>query len=233
MYSKTAQFYDAIHSFKDYHTEAFLVQKLIRQHGNGGKRLLEGACGTGGHLKFFTDFQAEAFDLDPNMVDIARQNAPRAKVFVGDLADFELGQKYDVILCLFSSIGYVQTLERLQATLNNFKKHLAPNGVVLVEPWLTPQEFVVDPPAVHVREVMLRDIKVCRMHIPERRGNQSIIKFHYMIGTPQGIDVHQEEHVLGLFSPAEMQQAFQKAGLKAKFEAHAFMARGVWIAHHA
>jgi len=45
---------------------------------------------------------------------------PDARFFEGDMAMFELGHLYDVVMCLFSSIGYLQTLERVTAALRCF-----------------------------------------------------------------------------------------------------------------
>src|SRR5207237_6570145 len=57
------------------------------------------------------------------------------------MSDFHLPTRYDVILCLFSSIGYVKTLDRVAQTLRCFRKHLAGDGVVILEPWFPPDKM--------------------------------------------------------------------------------------------
>jgi ubiquinone/menaquinone biosynthesis C-methylase UbiE len=50
MFTKSARFYDAIYSFKDYAQESAKIDALIRQHSHsGGSTLLDVACGTGAH----------------------------------------------------------------------------------------------------------------------------------------------------------------------------------------
>ncbi len=51
MFTKTAEFYDAIYTFKDYETEAQKLRALIKQHKQSqGNSLLDVTCGTGKHL---------------------------------------------------------------------------------------------------------------------------------------------------------------------------------------
>jgi hypothetical protein len=40
-----------------------------------------------------------------------------------NMVDFHLGRRYDVVLCLFSSIGYVRTLPDLGRALTCFREH--------------------------------------------------------------------------------------------------------------
>lgn len=46
------------------------------------------------------------------------------------MTSFEVPGRYDVILCLFSAIGYVRTLENVLAALRRMRAHRAPGGVV-------------------------------------------------------------------------------------------------------
>src|SRR5207244_10636959 len=39
---------------------------------------------------------------------------------------------------LFRSIGYLRTMSRVTAALRCFRNHLAPEGIVIVEPWFPP-----------------------------------------------------------------------------------------------
>ena len=41
---------------------------------------------------------------------------------------------YDVVLCLFSSIGYVKTKSNLNRAVKCMANHLTPGGILLIEP---------------------------------------------------------------------------------------------------
>ena len=57
------------------------------------------------------------------------------------MVDFDLGSRFDAVICLFSSIGYVRKPEQLRQAIRTMSKHLRSGGVLAVEPWLTPDEF--------------------------------------------------------------------------------------------
>ena len=59
------------------------------------------------------------------------------------MASFDLGSSYDAVLCLFSSIGYVRTLERLTRT--EIRGRIS---------WMEFQYLVADPSEIrHLKEV--------------------------------------------------------------------------------
>src|SRR5216684_6107637 len=137
MFTKTTEFYDAIYSWKDYEKESKLLLEFIaRYRKSTGNRMLDIACGTGAHMAFLKDTYAiEGLDLDPNMLAIARGKFPAVKFHQGDMVDFDLATKFDVVTCLFSSIGYVKKVELLHKAIANMVRHLTPGGVLAVEPW--------------------------------------------------------------------------------------------------
>src|SRR5258707_11718440 len=111
MFTKSEAFYDAIYgTMKDYAVEAQQIHALIQQYKqSSGTTLLDVACGTGRHLPFLREhYTLEGLDLDEQMLAIARQRNPEVVFHHADMADFDLGRRFDAIVCLFSSIGYVK-----------------------------------------------------------------------------------------------------------------------------
>jgi SAM-dependent methyltransferase len=140
MFKHSAQLYDQIYAFKDYRAEAETLADLIRRDlRSGGRRLLDVACGTGLHLQYLkAGFDVEGLDLDGELLEIARHRLPGVPLHQGDMIDFDLGREFDVITCLFSSIGYVRTLDNLYKAIGTMADHLLPGGLLLIEPWFTP-----------------------------------------------------------------------------------------------
>ena len=58
-----------------------------------------------------------------------RRKHPAGRFVLADMSDFHLGRHYDAVICLFSSIGYVRTLDRVTHAIGRFRDHLAPGGV--------------------------------------------------------------------------------------------------------
>jgi ubiquinone/menaquinone biosynthesis C-methylase UbiE len=235
MFTKSEAFYDAIYgTMKDYAVEAQQIHTLIQQYKqSSGTTLLDVACGTGRHLPFLREhYTLEGLDLDEQMLAIARQRNPEVVFHHADMADFDLGRRFDAIVCLFSSIGYVKTLHRLQQTLQTMQRHLHPGGLVIIEPWLTPPLYQ----AGHIGAVFVDqpDLKIARMNISEVADGISVMNFHYLVATPAGIEHFTERHELGLFSHEDYLGAFQASGLDVVHDPdpEKLTGRGVYLGLH-
>ena len=143
MFSESARYYDRIYELKDYAGEVARLRVLVAEYKRApGNRLLDLACGTGVHLSLLSDdFECVGGDLAPEMLEIARERNAGVAFHELDMVDFDLGSEFDVITSLFSSIGYVATVERLRTSISAMARHLAPGGVVLIEPWFTREQY--------------------------------------------------------------------------------------------
>lgn len=235
MFSASAELYDLIYSgFKDYAAETREIVETIRRAHPTARTVLDVACGTGEHARLLADvhgFTVDGLDLDPAFVQIARAKLPRGTVHEADMASFALPRRYDVILCLFSSIGYVRTLENVRRTLVRVRAHLADGGITLIEPWFTPEAMT--PNWVSVTTARTDAVNVARMSHTEIDGRLSRLRLEYLVGRATGIEHFRETHELGLFTTAEMLDAFKEAGLEATYDSHGPFGRGLFLAHAA
>jgi ubiquinone/menaquinone biosynthesis C-methylase UbiE len=231
MFSKSAKYYNAIYASmgKDHATEAEKIHQLIQKHKRtSGNTLLEVACGTGLHASILRkDYQVEGLDLDVGLLEVASQNYPDIPFHQGDMTEFDLGKQFDAVTCLFSSIGYVKTKERLAQAVQNMNRHLLPGGVFIVEPWFTPEQW--QPGRVSALFVDQPNLKISRMNISEVEGRISFFVFYYTIGTPQGVEHFTERHELGLFTHEEYLEAFQKVKLEVVHDPEGLDGRGLYI----
>lgn len=230
MFTKTAHYYDLIYRDKDYAAEVNTILKLIHEYGlPNGDQLLDVACGTGHHIQYLKEhFNVQGLDLNPELLEIARQRNPEVPFHEGDMIDFDLGKKFDVITCLFSSIGYVKTLQNLRLAIDTMRAHLKPDGLLIIEPWFTPDEWT--PATVHALFVDEPELKIARVNTSFARGRLSYFDLHYLIGTPQKTDHFVERHELGLFEREEMEDAFSHAGLEVAFHEEGLIGRGLYLA---
>lgn len=231
MFSKTAQYYDEIYASidKDYEEEAKKAHSFIQKYKKTkGKSLLDVACGTGFHASLLSKYyQVEGLDLDSQMIKVAKKKHPELRFHQGDMTDFDLRRQFDVIVCLFSSIGYVKTKSRLQKAIRTMRRHLLPGGVLLIEPWFTPEQWPSG--RSFITQVNKPDLKIVRMSYSGQKGKISTLEFQYLIGTPKGIDHEVEIHELGLFTHKEYVDAFKAANLRVVHDKRGLDRRGLYL----
>ncbi|MBL8080952.1 MAG: class I SAM-dependent methyltransferase [Anaerolineales bacterium] len=231
MFSKSANYYDEIYNSmgKEYPNEARKAHKLIQKYKKSeGTLLLDVGCGTGHHAGLFRKhYQVEGLDLDPNILSVARKKYPKIRFHQANMIDFKLNKKFDAIVCLFSSIGYVRTKSNLNKAIKTLTQHLLPGGVILIEPWFSPSEWHTG--RVFTLQVNKPDLKIFRMSHSSRKGNISIIEFQYLVGTSKGIQHSMEQHQLGLFNKKDYLEAFRKTGLKVIHDPKGLDGRGLYI----
>ena len=231
MFTESAELYDLIYStFKDYPAEAAALAGVIRREHPQAKTILDVACGTAEHARLLArdhGFDVDGLDLDPAFVRIARGKL-RGQVFEGDMTSFALPRRYDVVQCLFSSIGYVRTLDNVRRAFERFREHLAPGGIALVEPWFAPG--VMQHGRVSINTAETDAVRVARMAHTEVKDRMSRIRFEYLVGRVSGIQHTTEVHELGLFTTEEQLRAFDDAGLEAKHDPVGVDGRGLFVA---
>lgn len=232
MFSASADLYDLIYgTFKDYEAETANVAARIRAVHPEARTILDVACGTGEHARLLSEehaFDVDGLDLDPAFVRIAQGKLKKGRVYEGNMTSFAIAPRYDVILCLFSSIGYVRTLANVRRTLDRFREHLAPGGVILIEPWFAPG--VMEHGRTSIDTAKRPGLSVARMAHTAIEDRLSRIRFEYLIGTPAGIRHVGEDHVLGLFTIEEMLDCFMATGLDATHEPEGIAGRGLFTA---
>ena len=230
MFDKSARFYDAIYSWKDYAGELAQLHALIQERAQRpAHTLLDVACGTGAHLAHVQQYyKVEGLDLNPGLLEVARERLPDVPLHVGNMLDFDLGRIFDIVTCLFAAIGYAGMLEGLHKAVHNMARHVAPGGLLIVEPWLSPEVYVFDGrPRAHF--VDQPDLKAARITRSEQDGNVAVLHFHYMVGTPEGVSYFTEDHRLTLFTHEEYTEAFDNAGLVTTHDPDGLMGRGLYI----
>jgi SAM-dependent methyltransferase len=229
MFAKTARYYDKIYSFKDYQAEAERLLPIFKDHlRSGGTHLLDVACGTGRHLEYLKDrYDVEGLDISLELLAIARQRHPGIRFHHADMTAFELGQTFDIVTCLFSSIGYAKTLENLVRAVTCMAGHLKRGGLLVIEPWFTPDAW--HPGTVHAIFIDEPELKIARINTSFVTGHLSVFDLHYLIGTPEGTEHLVEHHELGLFTTDEMHAALAAVGLEVTFDDAGLMGRGLFI----
>ncbi len=227
MYERSARLYDALYAFKDYRADVEYLCSTVELSGTDGRELLDVACGTGGHLVHLAaHYTAQGLDASPAMLEVAREKLPGIPLHQGDMRDFDLGERFDVITCLCSSIGYVATDAGLRQAVAAMAAHLRPGGALVVEPFFRPDQWT--PGRTTLLTVDEPELKVARASHSRVEGMTAIIDYQYLVATPVGIEHLTERHRLGLFTDDQYMNAFRAAGLRERHDPQGF-GRGLYI----
>ena len=138
-----ADLYDIFYADKPYAEEAAFVHLCLQQYGVGTThRLLELACGTGTHALALEKFGYEvvATDYSEDMLVCARVKASQASSSIDfhqqDMRELDIsGRPFDAVICLFDSIGFVETNEAITQVLQGVYHSLRPGGLFVFEFW--------------------------------------------------------------------------------------------------
>jgi SAM-dependent methyltransferase len=150
---------------------------------------------------------------------------------VADFTDFDVGRRFDVVTCMFSSIGYAHTPQRLDDAVAAMSRHLEPEGVLVVEPWLLPA--MIEPPFLRSITAESDGTIVVRTtrHLNDwEEDGFNDMEFAYLVTTAAGSEFFTERHVMGVFAPDRYVAAAERAGLEAEFlEDRTDLGRGLLV----
>lgn len=231
MWKELAKYYDLLYAWKPYEKESKTIHKIIQENKEiNGSELLDAACGTGNHIQFLRKhYKITGTDLNKGMFEVAKKKFPKIKFHQADMVSFDLKKKFDVITCLFSSIGYVKTYDNLQKTITCFSNHLKSGGILIIEPFFTRSTYHSG--KIHANFVNKSHVKIARMNVSQKHGNIAILDFHFLIATNKGIGFLRDKHELGLFDVDKFLKILRDNGFRAKFLKDGLMkGRGLYVA---
>jgi SAM-dependent methyltransferase len=144
---RNAELYDLFYADKPYEQEARFVHECLQRYAaRPPRRVLELACGTGRHARALAalGYEVVATDRSEPMLACARRapaapGAPPVSFLRQDMRTLELpAPPFDAAVCLFDSIGFVQTNEAVRQVLAGVRRHLHPGGLFVFEFWHAP-----------------------------------------------------------------------------------------------
>ena len=231
MYQKSAAFYDAMSARKRNHAaDADALRRLIAASAKRPVRsLLDVACGTGTHLEHLRAHYDEVvgLDLSAEMLALAAQRLPGVRLVEGDMLTFDLGRKFDAMTCLGSAIGYAQTPENLERAVTRMAQHLAPGGVLVLEPFVRPEVWEWGRVGSFFVETPSR--KIAHFATTGEPGPVANMTFHYLVAEAGQVTYFSEEHALGLFTFEQLVDAFRGASLTTTLDPEGLTGRGLVV----
>ncbi|UMP07073.1 trans-aconitate 2-methyltransferase [Amycolatopsis sp. EV170708-02-1] len=121
-------------------TTATTCQHLIDQHGTApSASILDLGCGTARDLaQLATSHHCVGVDLQPALIDHARQRYPDLELHVGDIRTVRLNRTFDVITCLGNTLAYLHRNNDIQAAFTTFAAHAHPGTLLIIVTQIAP-----------------------------------------------------------------------------------------------
>lgn len=214
-----AELYDLVFRSrgKDFEAETEEHARLIRSRFPAANTLLDVACGTGTHLATFAKLfgHVEGLELTPAMRNMATTKLPESVVHQGNMLDFDLGRTFDAVTCLGNAIASVATAEEVATTISRMAAHTVPGGVLIVEPWWFPEQFIDGYIGSHLAKEDGRVVtRISRSTLEEGRSR---IEIQAIVADDTGLRGYSDVLSVGLFTREEYEAAFENAGCTVEF----------------
>jgi SAM-dependent methyltransferase len=213
-YRAAAGAYDLFYREKDYEHEVDDIVQLVESYRSDARSVLDVGCGTGAHLAAFAQRYERAEGIEPSarMIEEATIARPGLLIYPGDMRTFRLRDRFDIVTCLFSAIGYMTTLEDLHLAVRNMAAHLTAGGVLVVEGWVERDAW--EDNRASAQSAVGDDLVAARVVVSGRDGDVSTIEMHYLLARVDGIEHVEEIHRMGLFTAEQYRDSFEAAGLR-------------------
>jgi SAM-dependent methyltransferase len=131
-YDLFSRFYDAV--MDDPAPRADRVVEWIERYRPEATSVLELGCGTGSILARLDSIpELTGVDRSPEMLAVARTKVPRARLLEADMKSFSLGERFDVVICVFDSLNHLLFFGDWESMFDAVHQHLVDGGLFIFD----------------------------------------------------------------------------------------------------
>ena len=215
-YTELAQYLDIICTLEGRKKDVQVLKRPIRKHlKSGGKKLLDVACGTGLEDYYLKDtYRVTGIDLHEGVLAIARQRNPGITYLTGDMRNFRLKSRYDIITC-FDAMCYLKNYTELRRTLKNFHRHLGRGGLLIfyLDPVFLEEHYKQD--TIVINKKCKEDMCLTLIEIYRKRGRTIEGNAVYIIQYPKETRFETDcFETLGLFGVMRITRMLKSLGFR-------------------
>lgn len=197
---------------EDYVQETELLCQAIKDHSKiESNTLLHLGSGAGiNDYTFKKHFIVTGVDISAGMLDVARSLNPEVVYHHGDMRTVQLDERFDAV-AIPDSIGYMTTQDDIRKTLQTAYRHLKPGGLLLIVTHLK-EEFTENNFVYTGSEGDLEITVFENNYIPNTKGDIYEATIIYLIRLAGRLEIHNECHVIGLFTQAVWHGLLKESG---------------------
>lgn len=202
--------YPLIYQHRNDESAKHEIAALIRTlNVRAGSRIIDIACGAGRHLRALRDAGYEVMGMDLSMTllrEAVTMRGLRGRVVRGDVRAIPFAGQFDMATNLFNSFGYFADDEENFAALRSMASVLRTGGLLVMD-HMNPRKVQTELVAHDVKSIGELSVESWRNIEGDRVCKRMVIRH------PGEKEEHLTERVR-LFSPGELSQWFERAGLR-------------------
>ena len=214
------KYYDFIREDKEYENEINFVEEVFQKYSKlkiGS--VLDLGCGTGNHCNALSRRGYNTFGIDNSkyMVKCAQEkNILNSQFRLGDISNFNLGEKFDSIISMFASMGYLNKNKEIEMAIKCIKDHLRKDGLLILDVW-NGLAVMDEGPSSREKEIEKGNLKLKRTSYPELDPMNHLCKVKFKVEIEknnQVIDKFEENHNVRYFFPQEIIKYLEDGGFE-------------------
>jgi 2-polyprenyl-3-methyl-5-hydroxy-6-metoxy-1,4-benzoquinol methylase len=142
----TGEFYDRYHEGKLYYLVPNDINFWIEIAKKYGDPILELASGTGRISIPLAEkgFRVTGLEISQSMIERARQKSDKVEWLEADIRAFHLQKKFKLIIFPYLTINTLLKVEEIESMLDCVKKHLEPDGRLVIDLISPTPKFLLD-----------------------------------------------------------------------------------------
>ena len=196
---KEPELYDDIYfnvarGLNKYSKEVNAIDDLVNQCGLD-KRVIDFCCGTGTHLKLFSDlgYQCTGVDINNEMLRLAKiKNKNNLSIFYqGNICDIKIKNKFPIAISMYGGFNYLETEKDVKNALTNIYSILEDDGIFILDTrWAKNQPIDV------MLEKRGRDLYIVRQWVLKEPDNlrDAVYKIAFIKEGADGVLMYEEHH---------------------------------------
>ena len=221
--SQYSNAYDDLYRDKDYQEECELIDRLLRNYGDGSiHSVLDLGCGTGNHALPLAEkgYNVVGIDRSHEML-VAAQKKAASRCIDGNLAFHEddirhlqLEQLFDASLMMFAVLGYQLENSDVLAALRSARRHLRPGGILIFDVWYGPA-VLKEGPSDRLKSIANEHQRILRLASGQLDVQRHLCKVSYHLWTLEGKHLTgetEETHLMRFFFPLELELFLEHSG---------------------
>ncbi len=134
-FTEIARYYDDLMAGVPYRLWVDYLEALMQRAGFKPHTILDAACGTGNVSEILSarGYEVVGADIAPGMIEAAKAKKSKAEYYVQDMAELDLGCKFDLAISLFDSLNYITDPERLAKAIERVGEHVVEGGYFIFD----------------------------------------------------------------------------------------------------